>query len=335
MTPRPFHPLSHPEDTLQIVPGEIRGGHSSVRQRRVTMRASGRGAGTLRMPDHPREQRVLVKPTVVPAGTGRGKNWFKHGTYLQREGVQGGGRGVGFDGERDVVSVSQTLGQWQRAGDPHLFKVILSPEHALELEIFTRRFMAEKVAPDLGQPLQWVAIVHRNTATPHVHLLVRGRDAAGQGMRIDGGYLWGGLRQRARELATQMLGWRGADEIAQEQEHTVMTRRWTRLDEALSRKRDGRWVAVDDTLTPAERARLAELERRGLAWRVDATRWEMSQHWEAQQMTSEHYRVAQEQDDKSADTAAQKELEQLREEQERQRRVRIIDQWEHEQELER
>lgn len=328
--------FTHAEDELQVVPGPMLGGHTPVPQRRATMRASGSGAGFLRMSDHPRDQRVLVKPTVVKSSTGRGNNWFKHGTYLQREGVQGGGRGVGFDEERDAVSVSQMLGQWQRAGDRHLFKVILSPEKELDLETFTRRFVTEKVEPDVGRKVQWVAILHRNTGTPHVHLLIRGRDRAGQELRIDGGYLWGGLRQRARELATQMRGWRGREEIEQEQERTVTARRWTKLDQSLSRKRAGRWVVVDDTVTPAERARLVELERRGLAWRVDAERWEMSHTWEAEHMTREHYRVQQqEQDTQQYDKEVRQELERLTEEQERQRRVRSIDQLEQEQELER
>jgi type IV secretory pathway VirD2 relaxase len=243
---------------------------------------------------------------------------------------------VGFDEERDAVRVSQTLGQWQRAGDQHLFKVILSPENELHLETFTRRFVTEKVEPDVGRKVQWVAILHRNTGTPHVHLLIRGRDREGQGLRLDGGYVWGGLRQRARELATQMLGWRGREEIEQECERTVTARRWTKLDQSLSRRRAGRYVVVDDTVTPAERARLVELERRGLAWRVDAERWEMSQRWEAEHMTREHYRMQhQDRDTQQHDKEARQELERLREEQERQRRVQNIDQLEQEHELER
>jgi hypothetical protein len=46
-----------------------------------------------------------------------------------------------------------------------------------------------------------------------VHLLIRGRDAEGRDLRIDHTYLWGGLRQRAREVATGLLGMRTRQEI--------------------------------------------------------------------------------------------------------------------------
>ncbi len=108
MTQHHLRTISHPENELQITPRAIREGatprhtrppglwwEQDQRPLRRTQRLSGSGAGVLRLPDHPRDQRVLVKPTVVPAGRGAGGNWYKHGTYLQRAGVQGDGRGVG------------------------------------------------------------------------------------------------------------------------------------------------------------------------------------------------------------------------------------------------
>jgi len=235
---------------------------------------------------------------------------------------------VDFDAEREAISVSKTLGQWQRAGDGHLFKVIVSPEKDLEMTPFVRRLIAEKIEPDLGRPLQWVAIEHRNTGQRHVHLLIRGRDAEGRELRMDERYLWGGLRQRARELATQMLGWRTRDEIERERTRAVTARSWTALDQALSRERHGRMV-VEETITPHERARLEELGQRGLAWRDGPQRWELSTQWEAQlQRSSQEQETEQEQ-------GHEQEHQHMREGQERLRRVRIIDQLEHEQELER
>lgn len=318
--------LSHAENEVQVTPGPPPWNGSPPRQRRVTMRMSGSGAGMLRMPDHPREQRVLVKPTVVKPGSVGGGNWYKHGTYLQREGVQGVGRGVGFAADGDAVRMSTTLGQWQREGDPHLFKVIVSPENDLEMMTFVRRLIAEKIEPDLGRRIQWVAIEHRNTGQRHAHLLIRGRDAEGRELRIDERYLWGGLRQRARELATQMLGWRTRDEIERERTRAVTARSWTALDRSLSRKRHGRTVVVDETVTPHERARLAELGRRGLAWRDGAHRWELSEHWEPHAMSSQAHQLEHDQ---------QHERERRTAEQERLLRVRIIDQLEHDQERER
>jgi hypothetical protein len=56
--------------------------------------------------------------------------------------------------------------------------------------------------------LQSVAIDHDNTDSPHVHLLVRGRDATGRVLRIRPGYLKRRIRRRSQDLATQALGFR-------------------------------------------------------------------------------------------------------------------------------
>src|SRR5439155_27058897 len=78
-------------------------------------------------------------------------------------------------------------------------------EHARELIGHMQR--------DLGTRLDWVAIDHYNTDNPHVHLLVRGRDGAGRGLRIPRDYLSAGLRHRSQELATQRPGTRSDREI--------------------------------------------------------------------------------------------------------------------------
>jgi hypothetical protein len=288
--------LSHDEDTLDVRPGGIR--HTPVRssadllwwhqstprERRFDLRHGGRGAGFLRLPESLRQQHVIVKPMVATSHGGSGSHWYKHGAYLQREGAQGRSRGQGFSAEQEAVNISTTLAQWQREGDPHLFKLIISVRHGerLDLPTFARRLVAEKLEPDLGVQLQWMAIDHYNTGHPHIHLIIRGRDAQGNVLRIDGEYLWGGMRQRARELATQMLGLRTRHEITTEQQRAITARHWTALDRALSQKLQGRTLHADARLTPAERARVAELVRRGLAWVDGEERWELSRQWEPQ-----------------------------------------------------
>jgi hypothetical protein len=311
------------------------------------MRHSGRGAGFLRLPDHPRQQHVIVKPTIAPAQGERGGNWYKHGTYLQREGTQTHGRSHGFDAEQDTISVSQTLGQWQHQRDAHVFKVIISIRHAdrVDLPTFVRRFIAEKIERDLGVRVQWMAIVHTNTEHPHVHLLIRGRDADGHPLRIDGEYLWGGIRQRARELATQMLGMRTQMEIDADRARAVTAPRWTELDHALHTQLDGeRRIGFGVSLTGMQHARLTELVRRGLAW-PDADGWTLSTRWEAimkertdnrspqkkSQEQDQHKERQPERSPQSHDAVQQRE----REDEERQRRVRIIDDLEQDVEWER
>jgi hypothetical protein len=61
-------------------------------------------------------------------------------------------------------------------------RLILSPGAPVEdLQRWTRLVMAD-LSRHLGQELHWVAVVHHNTAHPHVHLLL-----AGTGERLPGG----------------------------------------------------------------------------------------------------------------------------------------------------
>jgi len=237
----------------------------------------------LLLPEHPRQQRVLVKATVAQ---NRGRSgWYLHGVYLQREGAQTQGRGLGFDGERDDVSISKTLARWQRAGDQHMFKLIVSPEHGSQLDMPTcARDLVAVIEQDLATKTQWVGIDHYNNGHPHVHLLIRGRDAQGRELQLDADYLWDGIRQRAREVATRTLGWRTAQEITQSREQAVTRETWTELDELLRRRMDSeRTITLTDgpeRLTPHETARLAVLTQRGLAWQAGEHAWEMSRAWE-------------------------------------------------------
>jgi hypothetical protein len=61
-------------------------------------------------------------------------------------------------------------------------RLILSPGAQVEdLQRWTRLVMAD-LSRHLGQELHWVAVAHRNTAHPHIHLLL-----AGTGERLPGG----------------------------------------------------------------------------------------------------------------------------------------------------
>jgi hypothetical protein len=237
---------------------------------------------------------------------------------------------LGFDREHDDRHVSRTLGEWQRY-EPHLFKMIVSPEHETALPSFTRRLM-HVIDADLGIATEWVAIDHYNTAQPHVHLLIRGRDANGQVLRIDASYLWGGVRQRAREVATQTLGLRTRVEIEAARSRAIRARGWTALDRALEQQAKEYRLPGEDRLLAPEVARLEELARQGVAWRLSTGQWELSPVWKAALQERRQERTsppapppqpAREQDHDRPDDHQHKRED---EEQERQRRLtRIID----------
>ena len=106
------------------------------------------------------------------------------------------------------------LADWQRAGDSHFFKVILSPEqaHRVDLKAHVTNLMVV-MQNDVNTALEWVAIDHHNTEHPHVHLLIRGIDAKGKSLTLDKQYISRGIRQRSQELLTRELGLRTSQDI--------------------------------------------------------------------------------------------------------------------------
>src|SRR5205807_9770695 len=92
--------------------------------------------------------------------------WAAHGRYLMRESAvhADSDRASAFGSTDTEPDVTAILGEWQRAGDPRLFKIIISPEFGdrLNLEALTRGLMLD-MERDLGMPLEWVATIHRNT----------------------------------------------------------------------------------------------------------------------------------------------------------------------------
>ena len=233
-----------------------------------------------------RWQRSTVKASY--SRNGRSASWAAHGTYLAREGAQReGGKGRGFSAEREGIDLTATLRGWQRAGDARLWKFIVSPEHAerLDLKAHTRALVSH-MERDLGTRLEWVAIDHYNTDNPHVHLLVRGRDARGQALQIHPDYLKQGIRRRSQDLATQVLGYRSEREIVQSRGQSVERLRFTEIDRALIRHGGTRGLVTIDGPTPkapAARAfrqqelrRLQMLEDLGLAEKVWTRTWRLS-----------------------------------------------------------
>jgi type IV secretory pathway VirD2 relaxase len=214
--------------------------------------------------------------------------WRAHGRYLAREGAQREGeKGLGFDARSATVEIDRRLDGWQRAEDPRLWKMILSPERAdaLDLVEHTRRLM-DAMERGLGTRLEWVAIDHRNTAHPHVHVAIRGRDEAGRPLLLDREYVKHGLRARSRELATQALGYRTEVDRIHARERSLEVRRFGELDAALEQRLGpGRLVSFEDPVPASVQAqalrlqligRLQFLEQLGLASKAGAKAWRLA-----------------------------------------------------------
>ncbi|KXV61399.1 hypothetical protein AD948_01825 [Acetobacter senegalensis] len=234
-------------------------------------------------------RRVTVKARVVRQA-GKGGGAAAHLRYIQRDGTsRDGERGVLYGAETDRADAKAFLERG--AEDRHQFRFIVSPEDADrmdDLTDFTRELMTQ-IEADLGTRLDWVAVNHFNTAHPHVHVVVNGRDDQGKDLVIDGGYITHGLRERASEFVTLDLGPVSEIEQRRKLETEIDRDRFTRLDRALlDQARDGTIdmrpgsdIPTSDLMDRRLRlSRLAKLERMGLASPTAQGRWTLDDRLE-------------------------------------------------------
>jgi len=240
-------------------------------------------------------QRVSVRVTYA-----KNKNqgqWKAHGRYIARDTATHGGdpSRAGFDATRTDINIASVLDSWQRAGDERLFKVIVSPEFGerLNLQDHTRKLI-QCMEKDLKTRLEWVAAVHFNTEHPHVHIALRGKDQKGCALVIARDYIRSGIRSHAENLATKALGARTELVVEEARQKEITQARYTSLDRVIQRANNGQsptfTIATDITapgLFDRERrlhqdlsARLAHLEKMGLAKSVAAQQWVVQSDFE-------------------------------------------------------
>ncbi|HEX3730562.1 MAG TPA: hypothetical protein VHV47_12200, partial [Opitutaceae bacterium] len=206
--------------------------HAAVTAGRLARRGRGQAAvRRLRLSSYARRdlRRVIVKARIVRLKGSLGAV-RAHLAYLQRDAVgPDGERGRLYDAASDGADGKAFMARCE--GDRHQFRFIVSPEEGgdLDLRAYTRRLM-EGMEKDLDTALDWVAVDHTDTAYPHVHVVVRGKTQRGADLLIAQDYITEGMRLRAREVATEMLGPRTEQELVRKAEREVEAARFTALD---------------------------------------------------------------------------------------------------------
>jgi type IV secretory pathway VirD2 relaxase len=226
----------------------------------------------------------MVKTHVVRMTEYGAEAASRHLRYIERDGVEADGSRGQMYGARG--SVQREEFEQRRANERHQFRIIISPDdgHELELTEYVRQLMA-RVERDVGRKLDWVAANHYNTEHPHAHVVVRGVDREGRQVRADRAYISNGMRWRAEELATELLGPRPELEIRRVRAREVTHQRFTSLDRELDRRATDGQVRVDraggqdrsDEATLI--ARLERLEQMQLAVRRSTVVWQLAAHW--------------------------------------------------------
>lgn len=243
-------------------------------------------------------QRVVVKSRVVRHVSIKNglKSLQDHCGYFTRKGVEGPDRKVpeiyNGSGSPDI----RFLDEWTRnaAEDRHHFRFIVSPENSrnLDLTAFTRELVKQMEA-DLGTRLDYIAVNHFNTDTPHSHIIIRGVTDNGNDLVISRDYISNGVRNRARELANDHLGLRTELEIrngiTKEIEREVFTSIDRELKKIASRSQDnvidvrvssGRERGFEEFRRAVRTQRLKFLESMQLAREVRPGVWKVSEDFE-------------------------------------------------------
>jgi type IV secretory pathway VirD2 relaxase len=243
---------------------------------RVKVRAGGGSGG---------RQRVVVKALVSRHRPGKARGSIvRHASYLGRESASADGKpGVFYDAARDQVNARQEVMKW--ADDRHHFRLIVSPEHGADIPDMTAyvRETMRRVQRDLDTKLEWVAVNHHNTDNPHAHVMIRGRREDGTDLVISRRYISYGIRDRASEVATELLGERSAEEVRTAKTKEVEAERFTSLDRTIERHLENGKIDV----SPARHigfgaedrklvvGRLQFLEQMDLAHKGRGTKWEV------------------------------------------------------------
>jgi type IV secretory pathway VirD2 relaxase len=237
----------------------------------------------------PYHQRCAVRVTYLNNQI-RGQ-WKAHGRYLARESAVHGSHpnSSGFSCDNEAVDVASKLDVWQKGGDQRLWKLIVSPEFGEKVDLtrLTRDLM-QRMKTDLGTNLEWIGVEHCNTEHPHVHVVVRGLRDDGEVLRMSRQYVQQGIRATAEHLCTRQLGYRTQLDASEAEWREITEQRFTYVDRRIMREasevnpeyfsvvRNSIQTASSDTVrlcTQHEIARLAVLQRMGLAENAGAGTW--------------------------------------------------------------
>jgi len=237
------------------------------------------------------QRRSIVNVRYASARTPGG--WKAHGTYIERENAKGdrlpsereAATEIGSkvpDPDRLGLAQEHPLGRlaesWQQAGDKRIFKIILSPEDANVNFQRTTADMVARIEQYTGAPVEWGGVVHRNTDHPHAHIIVRGRLASGEPLKLPPDLIRRGLREAVQSSLTRQLGPRTIADIEHQKQVELTANRVTPLDRrlvgrAIPYEADPIYKDAGAAASAAEVARFRHLKELGLSKPYAQDRW--------------------------------------------------------------
>jgi hypothetical protein len=102
----------------------------------------------------------------------------------------------------------------------------------VKLDVLAKTFI-KKIELQTGYRLYWLAAEHYNTAHPHVHLLINGRDQNGKDVFFPRDVVKTFMRESARDVCTSLIGNRTTADMKREAQAAITANRFTPLDERM------------------------------------------------------------------------------------------------------
>lgn len=194
--------------------------------------------------------------------------------YLVREGTD-------VDGSRAKL-YGTDLEEYRENMVDRNFRIFLSPQSdKVDLKDLTEKFV-KKLEQQTGYTLYWQAANHYNTAHPHAHILINGRDKTGKEVEIPRDIVKTFMREYARDICTSQLGYRTSSELAIEKEKELEAQRFTKLDEKIKERSGNSFkIFTNQIYSDRERilTRLENLRKLGLCV-YDNGAYNLSAQWE-------------------------------------------------------
>jgi hypothetical protein len=194
--------------------------------------------------------------------------------YLVREGTERDGSRAKLYGT-DIEEYRENMAERN-------FRIFLSPQSdKVDLSALTERFV-KKLEASTGYKLYWQAANHYNTAHPHAHLLINGKDKNGKEVEFPRDVVRTFMREYARDICTSQMGVRTRKDLELEKEQELTAGRFTPLDKRIKELCAGTFrVNLDGETKDRERilARLAYLQKAKLC-AYKGGGYKLSPRWE-------------------------------------------------------
>ena len=274
------------ERSGQLRPGHVRKSRTSfprftgvarnlLRLARIVSRSTPGGShGSIHATSMPKpsafERRAIVNVRYASSRTPGG--WRAHGCYIERESAKKDRESQGEEklGVTKERSLGDVAGDWQKAGDKRLFKIVISPEDRDADFGQTAQDLIARIESDVNGKVEWGGVIHRNTDHPHAHIVVRGRLRSREELTLPRELIRRGLREAVQRSLTRQLGPRTFEEIEYQKQAELIANRATPLDRRLEGRLlpptgEGTFRNLKDRANTFETSRLLHLARLGLA----------------------------------------------------------------------